>query len=104
MIFFTPPGRREHRGNHPLFSRLTFTQGLSLLKEDGLYRQAEFPSDDELVAADVVYLGGHVYPVSAEEAADLESAGYGAWLDEQTPPAFAYGEGPYGEGLYGGVV
>ncbi len=31
---------------------------------------------DDLDAADVVYLGGHVYEVSEDEAADLVAAGY----------------------------
>lgn len=107
MIYFTPPSRLEHRGKHPLFGRLLFRQGVSVLKESGGYRQVENPTDEECAAADAVYLGGHVYVVSAEEAESLDSAGYGAYLDGYygdpggpTP----YGFGPYGAGPYGGTA
>lgn len=101
MVYFTPPGRSEHRGTHPLFGRLLFTQGVSLLKESGLYRQASNPTDEELDAAEVAYLGGYRYDVDATEASDLIAAGYGAWLEGST--SSAYGFGPYGTGAYGGV-
>lgn len=102
MLYFGPPGRRERRGRHPLFGRLEFLQGVSLLKKDGLYRQVETPTDEECADADRVYLGGRVYLIDAEEAAALEAAGYGAWIDDRTPVLVGYGEGAYGEGFYGG--
>lgn len=46
-------------------------------------------NDGELVAevpihgladAQVVYLGGHIYPITTAEAADLTAAGYGAYI------------------------
>lgn len=103
MATFTPPGRVEHRGNHPLFGRLRFTQGVSLLKEGGIYRQVEIPTYEELVAADVTYVGGHTYEIGPDEAAALIAAGYGDYIDFgiQYGP---YGLGPYGGGPYGGAT
>lgn len=106
MIYFTPPSRLEHRGKHPLFGRLLFRQGVSVLKESGGYRQVENPTDEECAAADAVYLGGHTYVVAFAEAMALYEAGYGPFLtgfyapDTPTP----YGFGPYGAGPYGGKV
>ena len=101
MPYFTPPGRLEHRGDHPLFGRLRFMQGVSLLKESDLYRQVEIPTYEELVDADVTYVGGHRYWIDDEnEIAALEDAGYGDYFETTT--AGPYGIGPYGVGPYGG--
>jgi len=78
---FSPPGRLEHWPvMHPLFGRLSIMQGVSLLKESGVYRQVDGPSAEEITAAEITYLGGRVYEVTAEEAAALTAAGYGNWM------------------------
>lgn len=77
---FTPPGRIERRGTHRLFGRLPLVQGVSLLRENGLYRQVEAPTDEEVSAAEVVYLGGRVYHITDAEMYDLSNAGYGQWI------------------------
>lgn len=100
MFRFSPPGILEKRGKHPLFGRLLIRQGVSLLKVNGLYRQVRFPSEEEIAAADVAYLGGYVYDIDDVEADALTDAGYGDWV---MPTVTAYGEGAYGEGPYGGV-
>lgn len=106
MYLFTPPSVLERTGiNHPLFGRIRLAQGVSLLKEGGLYRQQRNPSTEEITAADIAYLGGHVYWVSVAEAHSLDTAGYGDFVF-QTGHEYgsgAYGEGPYGEGSGGAV-
>lgn len=98
---FTPPGRVVRRGKHPLFGRLSLTQGVTLLKgHDGLYRQVENPSDEAIAGAAIAYLGGREYRISDVEAASLTAAGYGQWI--VSPPTAGYGVGGYGEGAYGG--
>jgi len=78
---FSPPGRLEHWPvMHPLFGRLSIMRGVSLLKESGVYRQTSEPLAEEIAAAEITYLGGHVYEVTAEEAAALTAAGYGNWM------------------------
>lgn len=82
MPTFTPPGTLEGViSKHPLFGRLRITRGVTLLKTGGVYSQQRNPSDEQLSAADVAYLGGYTYTISDGEAAALTSAGYGDWVD-----------------------
>jgi hypothetical protein len=50
--------------------------GVTVLKENNVYRETSTPTSKEVAAADVTYMGGHVYEVTAEEASDLVAAGY----------------------------
>lgn len=78
---FTPPSRSEHTGEkHPLWGRMRINRGVSLLKQGGLYRQVENPTAEETTAADIYYIGGHVYTVTQGEAVALATAGYGEWV------------------------
>ena len=99
MSRFSPPGRLEHWPvAHPLFGRLSIMRGVSLLKESGVYRQTSEPLAEEITAAEITYLGGHVYEISAAEALALIAAGYGNWLVIDV-----YGSGVYGADTYGGI-
>jgi hypothetical protein len=50
---------------------------VTVLKQpSGAYVQVEFPSPEQINAAAVTYLGGHVYEVDETEAASLLAAGY----------------------------
>lgn len=75
---FATPTIRENPGGdyHPLFSRIEIPVGITVLKIDGEYFEVRYPSEEETLAADIVYLGGITHTVSAEEKADLEAAGY----------------------------
>jgi hypothetical protein len=65
-----------------LFSRVTYDEGVTVVKTlTGGYRQEQFHDTNKADIA-VVYLGGHVYPVDDAEAAALTAAGYGANLTE----------------------
>ena len=87
MYLVTPPGRAVRTGsNHPLFGRMSRTLGVSLIKQGANYRQVENPSDEEIAAGDVTYLGGHTYLVSDAEAAALTAAGYGAYVSAVGAP------------------
>lgn len=82
MPSFSPPGSLEQvLSPHPLFGRLRIERGVSILKSGSTYTQVRGPSDEQMEAADVVYLGGYTYTISAGEAAALTSAGYGDWVD-----------------------
>jgi len=84
MSRFSPPGRLEHWPvMHPLFGRMSIMRGVSLLKESGVYRQTSEPLAEEIAAAEITYLGGHVYEIDAAEVAALTAGGYGAWIEEQ---------------------
>jgi hypothetical protein len=116
VLLFTPPTVAERIPvDHPLLGRMRLPRGVSLLKENGLYRQAppDGLSDEEIAAVaandGLVYLGGHTYWISTAEAESLTAAGYGDGI--YTPPvvggssygASGYGEGPYGVGAGGAV-
>lgn len=77
MYIFKPPTVREGpAGGHWLFRRYYLDRGISVLKVDGEYYEVRTPSQDETALASIVYLGGHEYEVSDEEAAELIAAGY----------------------------
>lgn len=57
-------------------------RGFDVRKVGGAYVQSTETYAADLDAADVVYLGGHVYVVDDVEAAALSSAGYGDQLVE----------------------
>lgn len=97
-FLFKPPTRSERRGTHPLFGRLKTEQGVSVLKEQGFFRQVMGPSAEEVEGADIAYLGGYVHTISLSEALDLIEAGYDEYITEA---ALGYGQGLYGVGLYG---
>lgn len=85
---FTPPTVAEvppHLRRHPLFSRLKLDVGVTVIKQDGFYRQVRGPESADLDTADVIYLGGHEYVVDDAEAAALTDAGYGANLHPSEP-------------------
>lgn len=75
---FATPTIRENPGGtyHPLFSRIEIPVGITVLKKDGEYYEVRYPSEEEMLDADIAYLGGITHTVSAEEKADLEAAGY----------------------------
>lgn len=50
--------------------------GVTVLKQSGTYRQVKYPTQREISAAEIAYIGGHVHDVSPTEAADLTAAGY----------------------------
>lgn len=79
-------------GNDPLYpvtrqgQRLgallgTRPRGRTVLKAaNGTYSTVDYPTIDQIAAAAVAYLGGHVYAVSDAEAAALTAAGYGGGI------------------------
>ena len=74
--FATPSIIERSDSRHPLLSRTKTRVGISVLKENGFYRQVRYPSDEEIAAADATYLGGYDHTVSDAEAASLRAAGY----------------------------
>lgn len=81
MPFFTPPTISEHPlVRHPLIRRTHLDVGVTILKENGFYRQVRYPNAAECEAADAYYQGGRTYPITEQEADDLTAAGYGAYL------------------------
>lgn len=101
-ITFTPPTVEEGpAGFGPLFDRYRLSRGISVLKEGTSYRQVRTPTQDECEAATVVYLGGHVYPISEDEATALVAAGYGAFVSFVGVHSNEYDTAVYNYDFYG---
>lgn len=86
--FFAPPTVEEGpAGGGRLFYRYKLTRGVTVVqREDGSFYQTRFPDNEtELLVARKVYLGGHVYRLSAEEVTLLTEAGYGDYLYSSFP-------------------
>lgn len=96
---FTPPSRRARRSRDVFWSHTTDPIGLSVLKVGTTYTMVEDPSNEDIAAATIAYLGGRTYPVSTAEAQALTTAGYSAQLTVTDGPQ--YGLGYYGSGIYG---
>jgi hypothetical protein len=56
--FTTPTVSEGPLADGPLFSRYRLTKGVSVIKEDGVYRELRDPSTEEIQAAQAFYLGG----------------------------------------------
>lgn len=99
MRYFSPPSVAEtHRlPGDPLWRFNLNYVGQTLLKQGGFYHLVREVSPQDW-AADVIYLGGHVYEIDDAEVVDLTDAGYGQWIGDEVT---GYGTGNYGAGLYG---
>jgi hypothetical protein len=75
-MFYPPTVEEGPAGYNVLHYRYKLTRGVTVIKENGVYRETRFPFVDELNDADLYYLGGHEYEVDATEKAALEAAGY----------------------------
>lgn len=74
--FTTPTVSEGPAGDGPLFGRFRLVRGITVLKIDGEYYEVRYPSSEEVQEAEVAYIGGYSYEVSAGEKAALEAAGY----------------------------
>jgi hypothetical protein len=63
-------------GGNWLFARYTRKQGVTVYRLDGEFYEDRFPAQDDLIDADLIYLGGHEYVVTEDEKDALESVGY----------------------------
>ena len=77
FIFTTPTILEELEGDyHPLFSRIKIPKGITVLKTGSTYTEVRYPSQEEVDAADIAYIGGYSYEVDSTEKAALEAVGY----------------------------
>lgn len=99
MPTFTPPTVAQG-STDPFFGRYSIQVGQSVVRSDGTFQTVSYPWIGELQAAGVEgtdwFQGGRTYVVSDATASELTTAGYTCTADP------GYGEGPYGDGSYGG--
>lgn len=80
--FVTPTVEEGPIGGHRLFEFYKMPRGITIIKYNNEYYEMRYPSEDDFIGADAVYVGGHEYVVSDSEADDLTDAGYGDYLTE----------------------
>ena len=74
---FVPPVVNEGpMGGNWLFARYTRKQGVTVYRINDEWYEDRFPSQDDLIFADPIYLGGHEYYVTEAEKIALEAADY----------------------------
>lgn len=65
------PTYQQAAGVGPLYGRYLLSFPMSLVKENGVWREVQTPAQEELAEAEKWYLGGYTYVLTDEEAADL---------------------------------
>lgn len=80
--FVTPTEPSVVFTDERLISYLRPPGGVTLLLEGGIVTEVQFPTQDQVNAADTAYIGGHQYTVTEEAAQVLRDAGYTANLYE----------------------
>lgn len=81
---FRPPHKMLHyRTGDPLMDRIGYPTGSAVLLINGFYIQVDYPDDEQIAAADAVYLGGRDYYPTDEEITALTNAGYGAFIEQE---------------------
>lgn len=76
MPTFTPPTRLEYRGRDRFWGRKADVIGRTVLKNGTAYKTVDEPTDEDVAAATIAYVGGHVYTVTTAEGDALTAAGY----------------------------
>lgn len=75
-----PVSEREYGRSHRLWW-IGNNEGITLVRSDaGVWSEVTYPVDSTLTAASAVLRGGYTATVSDAYAAELTSAGYGAYL------------------------
>lgn len=83
FIYFVGPTLRYGHGrrNSPLWW-VENAEGITLLRESGVWREALCPTGDEIAAAERAYRGGYRTPLTGDQKNELVAAGYGAYIEE----------------------
>lgn len=76
----TPTYDENMWANDRLFSRYKLTRGTTLLVSGTTVTEATYPYQEDLLAYDHVYLGGHEYELDPDQVTILTDAGYGAFI------------------------
>lgn len=96
MPVLTPPSENSGSfGDTGLWRLYTFPVGIAIVRRGAVWALERAVVID---GADEYYLGGCSSPITAEKAAELTTAGFGAYIGYS---AIEFGGGPYGSGEYG---
>ena len=77
--YLTPPiVEYGPAGGGRLFIRYRLNRGESLMRNNGVWSQTAFPTEDVIKAAELFYLGGREYEISQGVYTELIAQGFGA--------------------------
>ena len=76
-IFDTPIVKEGPAGGHRLFYFYKLNRGISIIKDNGVYKQIRFPVDNEFRSYQEFYLGGNKHIVDETTKAALIAGGVG---------------------------
>lgn len=105
VYVFTPPTfETPMRTSEEPLRHYRLTQGMTVIRNGGSFQTIQYPTSDQLTAAGEngvdFFMGGYVYEVGADTAAQLQAAGYTLTLAANSG-RHTYGHGAYGSGPYG---
>ncbi len=81
MPTFTPPTVPIVPARSPQpFARTKYNTGQTVMKTGGYYTTTLTPTNEQIAAADVTYLGGRTYTITTTEADALTAAGFGSGI------------------------
>ena len=79
--YLTPPTEEYGpAGGGRLFIRYRLTRGVSLMRNNGVWSEIRFPTEDIIAAADHFYLGGSDYEIKEDIYQSLIDQGFGQYV------------------------
>jgi hypothetical protein len=82
-ILTTPTEEYGPAGGGRLFIRYRLTRAISLMRNNGVWSEIRFPTEDIIKAADKFYVGGSEYEISQPTYQSLIDQGYGQYVREE---------------------
>jgi hypothetical protein len=82
-VLTTPTEEYGPAGGGRLFIRYRLTRAISLMRNNGVWSEIRFPTEDIIAAADKFYVGGSEYDISESTYQSLIDQGYGAYVREE---------------------
>jgi hypothetical protein len=76
-IFDTPVIAEGPAGGHRLFHFYKLNRGITIIKDNGIYKQVRYLVDEDLQDYQEVYLGGHLHIVSEDTRTALIAGNVG---------------------------
>jgi hypothetical protein len=79
-ILTTPTEEYGPAGGGRLFIRYRLTRGKSLMRNNGIWSETTFPTEDVIAEADIFYLGGREYVIPDYVYNELIAQGFGQYV------------------------
>jgi hypothetical protein len=83
-VFDTPIVREGPAGGHRLFYFYKLNRGITIIRDNGIYKQVRYLVDEDLQNYQEVYLGGHRHIVDEDTKTRLIAGNVGVTEDNFT--------------------